>query len=79
MISPVGLSMVSRLAPLKLASLLMGVWMASSAVANKLAGVLATYTQSFGYLEIFGVISVVTIVLGIIVLFLSKPISKLMD
>jgi POT family proton-dependent oligopeptide transporter len=79
MISPVGLSMVSRLAPLKLASLLMGVWMASSAVANKLAGVLATYTQSFGYLEIFGVISAVTIVLGIIVLFLSKPISKLMD
>ncbi|RPK08253.1 peptide MFS transporter [Priestia endophytica] len=79
MISPVGLSMVSRLAPLKLASLLMGVWMASSAVANKLAGVLATYTQSFGYLEIFGVISTVTIVLGIIVLFLSKPISKLMD
>ena len=79
MISPVGLSMVSRLAPLKLASLLMGVWMASSAVANKLAGVLATYTQSFGYLEIFGVISAVTIVLGIIVLFLSKPIAKLMD
>ncbi|MCY8231171.1 peptide MFS transporter [Priestia endophytica] len=79
MISPVGLSMVSRLAPLKLASLLMGVWMASSAVANKLAGVLATYTQSFGYLKIFGVISAVTIVLGIIVLFLSKPIAKLMD
>lgn len=79
MISPVGLSMVSRLAPLKLASLLMGVWMASSAVANKLAGVLATYTQSFGYLEIFGVISAVTIVLGIIVLFLSKPIAKLMN
>ncbi|ADF41264.1 peptide MFS transporter [Priestia megaterium] len=79
MISPVGLSMVSRLAPLKLASLLMGVWMASSAVANKLAGVLASYTQSLGYFDIFSLIGAVTIVLGIIVLFLSKPIAKLMD
>ncbi|KML28778.1 peptide MFS transporter [Rossellomorea marisflavi] len=79
MISPVGLSMVSRLSPLKLTSVLMGVWLASSAVANKLASVLATYTQSLGYLDIFGLIGIVTIVLGIIVLFVSKPIAKLME
>ncbi len=79
MISPVGLSMVSRLSPLKLTSVLMGVWLASSAVANKLASVLATYTQSLGYFDIFGLIGIVTIVLGIIVLFVSKPIAKLME
>lgn len=79
MISPVGLSMVSRLSPLKLTSVLMGVWLASSAVANKLASVLATYTQSLGYFDIFGLIGIVTIVLGVIVLFVSKPIAKLME
>ncbi|WP_370294437.1 peptide MFS transporter [Rossellomorea marisflavi] len=79
MISPVGLSMVSRLSPLKLTSVLMGVWLASSAVANKLASILATYTQSLGYFDIFGLIGIVTIVLGIIVLFVSKPIAKLME
>jgi proton-dependent oligopeptide transporter, POT family len=79
MISPVGLSMVSRIAPVKLASLLMGVWLASSAVANMVAGQLAAYTQSLGYLEIFSLIGFVTIGLGIILLLLSKPVTKLME
>lgn len=39
-LSPIGLSMVTKLAPLKLASLLMGVWFLASAGANYLAGVL---------------------------------------
>lgn len=37
-LSPVGLSMVSRLAPLKMAALLMGLWYLFIALANKLAG-----------------------------------------
>ncbi len=40
-ISPVGLSTVSRLSPLKFTSLFLGVWFASSAVSNYLAGVLS--------------------------------------
>jgi POT family proton-dependent oligopeptide transporter len=37
-ISPVGLSMVSRLAPLRMASLVMGIWYLFIAMANKVAG-----------------------------------------
>lgn len=37
-LSPLGLSMIGRLAPVKLASLLIGVWIFCSALANKLAG-----------------------------------------
>lgn len=40
-ISPVGLSTVSRLSPLKFTSLFLGVWFASSAVSNYLAGILS--------------------------------------
>ena len=40
-LSPVGLSMVSKLAPLRFASLLMGFWFISSAIANKLGGYFA--------------------------------------
>ncbi len=39
-LSPIGLSMVNKLAPVKLASLLMGVWFLSTAAANKFAGTL---------------------------------------
>lgn len=39
-LSPIGLSMVNKLSPLKFASLLMGVWFLSTSAANKLAGTL---------------------------------------
>ena len=40
-LSPIGLSMVNKLAPVKFASLLMGVWFLSTSAANKFAGVLS--------------------------------------
>ena len=39
-LSPVGLSMVSKLAPLRVASLMMGIWYLANAAANYLAGTL---------------------------------------
>jgi POT family proton-dependent oligopeptide transporter len=42
-LSPVGLSYVTKVAPLRFASLLMGAWFLSNAVGNKLAGALASY------------------------------------
>lgn len=41
-LSPIGLSMVNKLSPVHLASLLMGVWFMSNAASNILAGKLAT-------------------------------------
>ncbi len=41
-LSPIGLSLVSRLSPKHLASLMMGIWFMSTAVSNMLAGQLAT-------------------------------------
>lgn len=40
-LSPIGLSMVNKLSPVKFASLLMGVWFLSTAAANKFAGTLS--------------------------------------
>jgi POT family proton-dependent oligopeptide transporter len=40
-LSPIGLSMVARLAPLRLGSLLMGIWFMSNAMANDFAGMLS--------------------------------------
>lgn len=41
-LSPIGLSMVVKLAPVRFASLLMGVWFLSTATANKFAGDLSS-------------------------------------
>ncbi len=40
-LSPIGLSLVNKLAPVKFASLLMAVWFTANAFANKFAGVLS--------------------------------------
>lgn len=78
-LSPIGLSLVSKIAPIKLASLLMGVWLAGSGIANILAGQLAVYTQSLGYFEVFGLIGLMAIVLGFILLLISKKLVNMME
>ncbi len=78
-LSPIGLSLVSKIAPVKLASLLMGVWLASSGIANILAGELASTTQSLGYLEVFGLIGFLAIALGVILMFLTNKLVKMME
>jgi POT family proton-dependent oligopeptide transporter len=47
-LSPVGLSYVTKVAPVKFASLLMGVWFLANAVADKIAGALAGFTPTPG-------------------------------
>jgi proton-dependent oligopeptide transporter, POT family len=77
-LSPVGLSLVSKVAPVKIASLLMGVWMAAIGVASLLAGQLASLTATLGYLEIFATIGAVAILLGLILLAISKKLVSMM-
>lgn len=47
-ISPVGLSMVNKLAPLRLGSLMMGVWFLVNFVGNTLAGYIGAFTEKMG-------------------------------
>jgi POT family proton-dependent oligopeptide transporter len=77
-LSPVGLSVVTKLAPVKLASLLMGVWMLSSFVANIIGGFIAAYVETMGAATIFTSIALFVIVLGVLMLILSKFLSKMM-
>jgi len=77
-LSPVGLSVVTKLAPVKLASMLMGVWMLSSFAANIIGGFIAAYVEKLGAATIFVSIAAFVIALGILMLLLSKQLSKMM-
>ncbi|MEX0733267.1 MAG: peptide MFS transporter [Steroidobacteraceae bacterium] len=50
-ISPVGLSMITKLAPLRLASLMMGVWFLVNFFGNTLAGYIGAFTENMGQYE----------------------------
>jgi proton-dependent oligopeptide transporter, POT family len=77
-LSPVGLSVVTKLAPMKLASMLMGVWMLSSFVANIIGGFIAAYVEKLGAGTIFVSIAIFVIALGVLMLILSRKLSQMM-
>ncbi|MGI9191580.1 MAG: peptide MFS transporter [Chitinophagaceae bacterium] len=77
-LSPVGLSVVTKLAHPKFASLMMGVWMLSTFVANIVGGYLASYVESLGAQMVFTYISGFVIVLGLVLILLNKAIMKMM-
>jgi POT family proton-dependent oligopeptide transporter len=77
-LSPVGLSVVTKLAPVKLASLMMGVWLLSSFLANIIGGFVAAYVESMGAFAIFATIAGFVIFLGLVMIALNKPILKMM-
>ena len=77
-ISPVGLSVVTKLSPPKLASVLMAVWMLSSSFANFLGGFIASYVETMGAGEVFTYIAGFVSVCGVLLILLNKVILKLM-
>ena len=73
-LSPIGLSMVTRLAPTRVVSLAMGLWFTSSAVANYLAGTLEEIL-SHRHVPIYGFLVVSSIGPALLLLALT-PILK---
>ena len=75
--SPVALSYVTKLAPIKYASLMMGAYFAATGMGNYLAGWVGEYSQSAGELEIFAGIAIFCTVFGLLVLLFIKPLKRL--
>ena len=77
-LSPVGLSIVTKLSPARFASLFMGVWIMAAAFANMLAGLISSYVVELGASTVFASISVFVMVLGILMVSLNKMIERMM-
>jgi proton-dependent oligopeptide transporter, POT family len=76
-ISPVALSYITKLAPLKYASLMMGVYFAMTGFGNKLAGLLGEASESLGEYTIFTGIAVFCVVFGGLVMLFRKKLEAL--
>lgn len=76
-ISPVALSFITKLAPVKYASIMMGVYFAMTGFGNKLAGLLGESAESMGEFTIFTGIAVFCVLFGSIVLLFRKKLEVL--
>lgn len=75
--SPVSLSFITKLAPLKYASIIMGLYWAATGIGNKVAGIIGQRAQDLGEFETFTGIAVIWTLIGIIVIILLKPLKRL--
>ncbi|MGZ6162692.1 MAG: peptide MFS transporter [Myxococcaceae bacterium] len=76
-LSPVGLSMVSKLAPRRFASALMGVWFLSNAAGNKLAGSIGALAEGQGDAAVFLGIAIGCVVAGAILVALGPVLHRM--
>ena len=76
-LSPVALSFVTKLAPVKYASIMMGIYFAMTGFGSKLAGLLGEWSSTLGEFTIFTGIAVTSVGIGVIVLMLRPKLEAL--
>ena len=76
-LSPVALSFVTKLAPVKYASIMMGVYFMMTGFGSKLAGLLGEWSSSLGEYTIFTGIAIISVCIGLLVLVLRKKLEVL--
>jgi POT family proton-dependent oligopeptide transporter len=77
-LSPVGLSAMTKLAPPRVASLIMGVWFMATSVGNFLGGQVAGAYEKFSLPTIFGVVAGVALAFAVLMALLIKPIKRML-
>ena len=77
-LSPIGLSVVTKLAPARIVGSMMGVWFLSLAFGNKLGGWVAGFFTTVPLPQLFGTVFGVTAAAALVLVALVKPIRRLM-
>ncbi|MDA9253891.1 peptide MFS transporter [Flavobacteriaceae bacterium] len=76
-ISPVALSYITKLAPVKYASIMMGIYFAMTGFGNKLAGLLGESAEGLGELTVFTGIAIFCVIFGLLVMVFRKKLEIL--
>jgi POT family proton-dependent oligopeptide transporter len=71
-LSPVGLSFVTKIAPAKIVSMMMGVWLLASFFGNYLAGYLGSYYQKLGPENFFAIMIALSLAATALLLLLAR-------
>jgi len=78
-LSPVGLSAMTKLAPARVAGMMMGLFFVSISIGDYLAGTAASLYESMPLPELFGVVAAISFGAAVILAALIRPTVKLMS
>jgi POT family proton-dependent oligopeptide transporter len=77
-LSPTSLSLVTKVAPAQLLSMMMGVWLAANFIANFLAGYLGTYWSSMSKDNFFLMLALISAAAGLTIALMHRPLRKIL-
>ncbi len=77
-LSPVGLSVMTKLAPARIVGLMMGVWFLAASVGNYIGGRLAAFYETLPLDALFGVVAAFGIGAGLVLWMFTRPMRRLM-
>jgi POT family proton-dependent oligopeptide transporter len=77
-LSPIGLSLVSKVAPVRTVSMMMGVWLGTSFIGNFLAGYLGSFWSTMDKVSFFLMIAAVAAVAGVVIFAFNRPLRAIL-
>ena len=75
-LSPIGLSLVSKVAPARMVSMLMGLWLATSFAGNLIAGWLGSFWSSMDKMTFFLMIAGIALIASAVILAFNRPLRN---
>lgn len=77
LLSPMGLSLVSKVAPIRLRGVMMGGWFVATAIGNKLT-MIGTYWTEWWHSTFFAVLGSMALAMAVFLFVLLRPLKKVM-
>jgi POT family proton-dependent oligopeptide transporter len=78
-LSPVGLSAMTKLAPARIVSLMMGVWFLGASVGNYIGGNLAGFYETWPLPSLFAAVGLSGLAAAVLMLLIAGPIKRMME
>jgi POT family proton-dependent oligopeptide transporter len=76
-LSPIGLSFVTKVAPARIASMMMGVWFLANFIGNYMTGYLGTFWEKIPHQQFFLMMTSIAVIAGLILFALGRPLNKI--
>ena len=77
-LSPIGLSFVSKVAPARLLSMMMGVWYLGTFIGNYMTGFLGSFYNRMGHAQFFGLMMAIGIGAGLVLFAMNRPLQRVL-
>src|SRR5207245_9882653 len=75
-LSPIGLSLVTKVSPARIVSMMMGIWLASSFAGNFIAGWLGSFWSSMDKMMFFLMIAGIALIASAVILAFNRPLRN---